>query len=371
MQVTTTRLAVVTFLLCAAVLAAIAWRSPVPDRATDRGIYELSASEMIVPGCNEIHCFRLLVPWTLGRLPGPSQLKWKAVAVVANAAAAVAVLLLSLSWGLPARTARIAAVVSALGFGSLYTLHDAFTADPVMYALGPMVLLLLNQERLMWVGAIAMAGVTAKEFVVAPLVMFSAAAWLEHRRALAYRVLALAAGAFAIWFALQLILMLSFNYSYGNNPSTHLLSGGYLRAWFQAVSPRSAVSALFIEFGAVWLLAPAGWLLAPAVLRRITVIALPFVALFSYVQQPDRALWNFHFIASPLAALSLARMPAVLAWTILGAYALANLRVGAQLTDVPAARFALAVSVLLSAAAVMWQVAQKNARQMTTAGVPR
>jgi hypothetical protein len=333
-------------------LAAIAWRSPGPDRITDRDVYEATASRTIVPDCTDIHCFRVLVAWTLGALPGDSVVKWKTYAVLANTAAAAAVLILSLAWGLSLRAAVMAAVVSAFGFGALYTLHDPFTSDPLMYALAPLVVLLLLHERVAIAAAVGVVGVMAKEFVAAPLFMFSAASWLEGRRDLALRVLAAANLALIAWLILQLTLILRFNYGYGNNPSTHLLSGGYLLSWLGQLSPRAALSALINEFGALWILAPAGLLFAPVVVRRFALLALPVAAVFAYVQQPDRALWNFHFLVTPLAALILERVPAILAWVVIALFAFANLRVGAQLAGVPAARFALAVSGILAMVSV-------------------
>ena len=44
-----------------------------------------------------------LVPWLLAPLPGPSLVKWKAYAVVSNAAAAVAVFALCVTFGLSTR----------------------------------------------------------------------------------------------------------------------------------------------------------------------------------------------------------------------------------------------------------------------------
>ena len=60
---------------------------------------------------------------------------------------AAAVMALSLAWGLSLRAAVMAAAISAFGFGSLYTLHDPFTSDPLMYALAPFVVFLLLHER--------------------------------------------------------------------------------------------------------------------------------------------------------------------------------------------------------------------------------
>jgi hypothetical protein len=56
---------------------------------------------------------------------------------------------------------------------------------------------------------------------------------------------------------------------------------------------------------------------------------------------------------TPLSGLVLERAPAALAWTTLGAFAVANLRIGAQLPGVPAARFALALSMVLAVASVV------------------
>ena len=338
----------------AAALAIIAWWSPEPDHITDRPVYEATAAHTIVPDCTDLHCFRVLVAWTLGAVPGPSQGKWKVYAVAANAAGAVAVFVLCTAWGLSRRAAWMASLASAFGFGSLYTLHDVFTSDPLMYALGPAVVWLVLRDRVAAAGIVAAVGVAAKEFVAAPLYVMAAAAWIEGRLALAMRVLVAANLAFAVWLALQLTLILRFNYGYGENPSTHLLSGGYLLPWIVQQSPRGALSALFNEYGALWLLAPVGALLAPAPVRRLAAVSLPVAALFAYVQQPDRALWNFHFLMTPLAALVLERTPSVLAVSTLGAFAFANLRVGAQLPHIPAARFALGLSVLLAAASIAW-----------------
>jgi hypothetical protein len=211
-------------MLCAsaAVLGTVAWLSPPPRHITDRGTYEATAARGIVPDCQDLHCFRVLVAWTLGVVPGPSALKWKAYAAVANAAAAVAVFQLALTLGLSRRGAALAAALSALGFGSLYTLHDPYTSDPLMYALGPIVTLALLHGRVALAGVIGSIGVLAKEFVAAPLYMFAAVAWIEGRRELGLRALAAANAAFLVWLSLQLTLIVGFNYGYGDNPSTRL-----------------------------------------------------------------------------------------------------------------------------------------------------
>jgi hypothetical protein len=334
-------------------LAVIAAVSPEPNRLTDRAVYEATAARTIIPDCTDLHCFRVLVPWLLGALPGPSLVKWKSYAVLANAAAAIAVFALSRAWRLSPRAALIAALLSAFGFGSLYTLHDVFTADPLMFALGPIVAWLLVHERIATAGVIATIGVLAKEFVAAPLYIAAVVACVERNRQLAWRVLAAANCALIAWLLLQFTLMLRFNYGYGDNPSTHLLSGGYLATWLAKQGVRGALSAMFNEFGAMWILAPLGLLLAPRPMQMFALASLPVAALFGYVQQPDRALWNFHFLVTPLSAIVLERLSPAIAWATMVLFALANLRVGAQLAMVPAARFALLLSVLLSLTGVV------------------
>jgi len=231
------------WLVFAATLAAIAYLSPEPDRVTDRRMYEATAQQYVIPDCGDLHCFRVLMPWVLGSVPGPSLPKWKSYAVLANATAAIVVLALSLAWALPARAAVMAATLSAFGFGALYTLHDVFTSDPLMFALGPALVLLLLRERFAIAAAMASVGVLAKEFAAAPLYVFYAASMLQRRLPTAWRSLAAANCALIVWLLLQFTLMLRFNYGYGDNPSTHLGSGGYLAKWLSEQSARGAVIA--------------------------------------------------------------------------------------------------------------------------------
>ena len=335
------------------VLGTVARLSPLPDRVTDRDIYERTATSRIVIDCNDLHCFRALVAWTLGALPGDSTLKWRSYAVVCNAAAAVMVLQLCLTFGLSLRTAWTASIISALGFGSLYTLHDAYTSDPLMYLLGPLMTNELLRARLGVAGAIGAIGVFAKEFAAAPLFLFAMYQASERRWPDALRTFVAANAVFIVWVIFHLMMIIRFNYGYGGTTSNRFLSGGGLGPWLQEQSLRGILSAMFNEFGALYLLAPVGFMLAPASLRRLTIVAAPVALVLCYVQQPDRALWNFHFLAAPLGALALERAPLALAGLTVAAFAVANLRVGAQLTAVPAARFALALSVLFALAAVV------------------
>jgi hypothetical protein len=334
----------------AACLGGIAFLSPPPDRVTDRGVYEATAHDRIVPDCSDLHCFRVLVPWALGPLPGSSDLKWKAYAVVCNASAAVAVFALCLTFGLSRRAAAFALAASAFGFGSLYTLHDPYTSDPLMFLLGPVITDQLLRGRVVIGAAIGAAGVLAKEFAAAPLYIVAAYHASGHRWLAAARALAAGNAVFIVWALLLLTLMLKYNYSLGGTESANFAGGAAIAPWLQRLSSRGAALAMFNEFGAMWLLIPIGGLMAPPGLRRLTLVSLPVAAVFAYVQQPDRALWNFHFLVLPLAAIVLERAPEALAWSTLAAYGIGNLRVGAQLPIPGGSRIVMAVSVLLAAA---------------------
>jgi hypothetical protein len=338
------------FAVCAAVLGTIAVASPAPDRVTDRDVYEATATHRVVPDCSDLQCFRVLVPWILGPLPGASTLKWKAYAVVCSSATAVAVFAWCLSLGLSPRAACIGSVASAFGFGSLYTLHDPYTSDPLMYLLGPLIAREALAGRIGVATAAGAVGVAAKEFAAAPLYIVSAYHAIQRQWAAASRAFAGGNLAFVVWLLLTLTLMLRFNYTYSGNASTDLGHGAYLVGWLSRQSTRGIASAMFIEFGALWLLMPVGFFLASRQLRLLVVVSLPVAALFAYVQQPDRALWNFHFLATPLAATVLDGAPAMLAGATLATFVVGNLRVGAQLPLAFVGRAALGASVMMAVA---------------------
>jgi hypothetical protein len=363
------------FVLFAAALAVIALASPAPDRVTDRNIYEGTAATLIVPDCSDLQCFRVLVPWVLGRLPGPSTLRWKAYATAANAGGAAAVFALCLTFGLSRRAAAIAAALSAFGFGSLYTLHDPFTSDPLMYAVGPFATNALFEGRFAIATLVGMVGVVAKEFAAAPLYAYAAFAAVERRWRSALTAWLAGNAAFLTWAFLTIALMLRFHYTYGwnGNGSADFGHGAALALWMRDQSTRGIAFAMFNEFGALYLLAPIGLLYAPAAIRRLAAVSLPIALVFCYVQQPDRALWNFHYLVTPLAALVLERAAPALAWTVVALFAVGNLRVGAQLPIAGPARIAIAASLVCAAAAAAmgtgWSARRAAAAARHPAGV--
>jgi hypothetical protein len=59
-------------------------------------------------------------------------------------------------------------------------------------------------------------------------------------------------------------------------------------------------------------------------------------------------LWNFFFLVIPTAALALAAVPAGVAAVFVALFAIANLRIGAQVPDVPSSRYALIASLVIA-----------------------
>ncbi len=331
-------------------------------RLPDSFFYTQAAERMILPGCAEIHCFRVLIPWTIGALPGPALVKWKGYAVLCNAASAIAVFDLCLLFGLSRRASVIAAALTAFGFGSLYTLFEPYTSDPLMFWLTPLVTRWALEDRMTRAGVVASIGVFAKEFVVVPFALVGIADARAGMWRQAVRAAAAGAAAFAVWLALSFFLRSQFGYSYGPNKSPRLLGGSYLAIWLSYMTPRGAVSAMFNQFGATYLLIPLGWLAAPPRLRQLVIPALPIACVFCYVQQPDRALWNFHFLTSPLAAVVLETMPNAFVACFLAVYVLANLKVGAQISFVPQARYGFAAGLVLAAIAGVHFIRSRRTR---------
>jgi hypothetical protein len=350
------------FVVFAALLGIVAALAPAPWYETDRGTYVAIGQRWVVADCSDLHCYRVLVAWILEHAPGPSVFKWKTYAVLANAGAAVALGSLCTAFGLSDRAATYASWLAALGFGSLYTMFDPYTSDPLMFLLGPILMALLVRGRLALAGVIASIGAFGKEFAIAPLWIFTIYSAIGREWQRFARVLFAAMTATLIWVVFHLWMTLKYNYSYGGSASADVFGGGYIRLWASYMSPRVAASVLFAEFGALFLLIPAGLWWATAQMRRLTAAALPALVALAYVQQPDRALWNFHFLAIPLAVLVLEALPQILAWVFIAAYAVANLRFGAQLAFVPSARFPAAVSVALALAAIGWKIANGAGR---------
>ena len=319
------------------------------------------AEKPIIPGCSSIACFRVLVSWVMWLFPGV-ELKWRVYAVVFNALAALAVFDLSLAWGLSGRAALIAMALSAFGFGSLWTLFDPFNSDPLMFFLGPLLTRWLVEERVGRTFLVTAVGVLAKEFVVAPLAICAIAAARARRWSEANRAASAAAAAVVVWLALHVWLRRWFQYNYtGGYASTQVFSGGYLWFWLTHEPLITSAMALFVEFGALYLLIPIGFKKAPQPLKAFTIAAIPIACVFGYVQQPDRALWNFHFLTSPLSAMALEGLATPVVAAFVALCACANLRVGAQVGFMPAARYALAASTAIAVVILLGRAADRRA----------
>jgi hypothetical protein len=332
------------FVVALAVVGVIASRVVLPDNR----FYIQAADRMINPGCAEIHCFRVLVPWTIGAIPGNRLFNWKAYAVLSNAAAALAVFDLCLFLGLTRRASIVAGALTAFGFGSFAAIWQPYQSDPLMYWWSPVVMRWALDDRLAAAGLLACVGVFAKEFIVVPFGIAGIADARDGRWGRAFGAAAAGAIAFCVWLGLQVFLRTRFGYTFGHNLSPRFFEGSYLFFWLGQMSPRGALSAMFNEFGPIWVLIPLGWLAASRELRRVCIATLPIAALYAYLQQPDRALWNFHFLTSPLAALVLDSMSTAFISVFVAVYAFAYLKVGAEVGFVPPARYAYAVGLVLA-----------------------
>jgi len=296
-----------------------------PDYVTDRDTYEQVGRQLIIPDCSNLHCTRVLVAWGIEQLPGDSIVKWKTYAVLGNLLAAWGIFALSRRFGLDLTASRAAAVMSALGPGAQLTALDPHTSDPLIYGVVPWLVLLLLDGRFAVVAACAAAGVWAKEFAVAPLWIFAAYGGLLRRMDTVVKSAAGAALASAVWVALQLWFILGYNYSYGGNSSARILEGGYLLTWIEGIGPMRAIGAMVLHFGPLAWLVAFGYRRVSRELRLLALASLPAALVFAYVQQPDRAIWNFQFVLLPLAAVTFHGTPVWLRITWLAAYAISHL----------------------------------------------
>ena len=345
---------VVQFVAIAIVSAVIAAAAPHPA-SDDRGLYEDLGRQIPLPDCWNLACGRVLVAGVLEHLPGGSELRWKTYAVLANAGASVAVGRFAVVIGLSSRSGQLASWIAAVGFGSLYTLFDPYTSDPLMYLMGPALSILLLRGWRAGAGLLGGVAVFAKEFAAVPLWMFTIVAALERRWEEATKTLLTAMTVTLVWFGSLTFLMAFYNYGFGENKSVDLLHGGYLGLWLSSVGVSGAVKYLFMVFGALYVLFPAGFQRSPRKLQRLVIASVPAAVVFLYVQQPERALWNFHFVVIAVAVAALAALPEWAAWLFVICFGITNLRFGAQLLTASAGRLALVMSLLLAGAAV-WRV---------------
>jgi hypothetical protein len=353
------------FVIIALLLGAVALVARAPENS-DRSLYVRMGQQGIVLDCSDIHCFRPLVPFVVERLPGPSPMKWKLYAVLTSAAAAVATGRLCLVLGLSARAAGFATWIAAFGFGPLNAVFDPYTADPLMYFLGPWLTADLLRRQLGRATLLASLGVLGKEFAAAPMWMFALLTALQRRWQLTARATLSATTATLVWFALHTILMTLFNYTYGPNPSVDLFGGGYLRSWIAALGPSGAIVALLATSGPIVVLMAAGLRRSDSTLRLLAVSAIPAAAAFAYVQQPDRALWNFAFVAVPIAVLALAESSNVLCWLFVVCYGVGNLRLGvSQPPFFPAFRAAM-IAIAMGVAVLASITSLKRERPAST-----
>ena len=119
------------------------------------------------------------------------------------------------------------------------------------------MLLWVVQDRIALAATVGAVGVFAKEFAAAPLWIGVGYAILVHRRDLFWRCSAAAVTATLIWVALQIALILRFNYSYGGSASALVFEGGNFTRWFRLLGPTQSLGALAVHVVPVVALAAA------------------------------------------------------------------------------------------------------------------
>jgi hypothetical protein len=340
--------------LLLAAAAAVAAAAPAPWWETDRDVYERLAREWFVTDCNDFHCFRPLVSWVLGRIPGPELVVWKSYAVLCQVGAGISMAYWVMRQGASRRTARQIAWLTALGSGACYTLFDPHTSDPLMHLLGPLIMIAVVRQQFAAATATSAVAVLAKEFAAVPLMV--AAAWraLQSRWPEARRLAAGAAITVAVWAAWQSYARWMYFYTTGPTYSADLTTGSYLVYWLLTLDTGLAMTLIVMVLGGVWLLWGAGLWWGSRELRQLTFAALPAILIFNALQQPDRALWNFAFIVMPAVAVVLDRVPSLWSWPFVAAQTLLNIRLGTHLPQLPQARITFAVAVVL-AAVLIWR----------------
>ena len=335
------------------VVLAVVLRAVPDPQPTDEYNMTRIGQQLLIPGCDDLNCFRILVPAIVEAFPGPPLERWRWYAVFGNVAGAIVAGQLALAFGLTRQAALLTMWMSAVGFGSMSMVYHPYTADSLMFLLCPLITLMLVRGRLAWAGALAAIGIFGKEVAAAPLFIGAIAHGLERQWKPAARTLAVALGVTAIWVMLQLALRGFFNYGYGPNPSVDIFAGGYLKYWIEHSGVRNASVALFVEYGATYFLAIYGLMLAPARLRAFAIAAIPPALALCYVQIPDRALWNFYYLWLPLAAIVLTSLPMFAGWLFTLMFGLANVRVAAQVMTVPRIGVTIGVTLVIAAAAMV------------------
>jgi hypothetical protein len=338
-----------------------------PPAISDHEMMEYVGQGVINPGCTNLNCWRILAAAIVERFPGPSLPRWRTYAAIGNAGGAAMTGALALAFGLSPQAAILAMWISGMSVGSFTTVYHPYTSDSMIFFLAPLIMLLLVRGRIGVAALISAVGIFAKEFAAVPLFMQAVADGIAGEWARFRRGLALAAAVIVLWVGYQIGMMVLFHYAYDANPSIDLLRGGYFWFWYKHIGPVTALLTIFSAFGAAYLLAAAGFTRAPDRLRALVGGAVIPALAFMYVETPDRALFNFHFLVGPLAAIALVSAPVIAGWTFVAAYTLANLRIGSTWDAVPSSRYALAVSLAVACLAIV-QMWGRSSASMVAAG---
>jgi hypothetical protein len=340
--------------LVLAIAAATAAPSSIGTTA-DRLGYEYVGANPLAPNCpHNIFCYRVLVPAALEHLPLPTEVRWRAFAVAANAVAGVLIAVFAAGAGAGGLGALLASIVFQTSFGATFAVFDPFTPDPAVFLAAALIALawLRNWPVLaLLVGAV---GVFAKETIALVLTAAAIAAWFDRSHGRPARWLGAAGVTWLVLLSFHLAMDRFAGWSEAGSGSADLTGGAWLGRWLgdPTLTPASRLLYLFIPFGFGWLFAILSLAHVSGRLKYLALGALIVLPPLVYVQTAERALATAFFVVVPLAAVFLARVPRALGVAAALANGLLTARVGLSTTWLPPLPYLFALAAVMAALAI-------------------
>ena len=299
-------------------LAALVLLIPAAPMTGDGQYYIAFVRNDLQGGASSWHERRLLSPLIVRAMPVDAQQGFFLLTLAALAVTA------TLTW-LAARELvkdeTRALVAIPLLFGTWVVapnLREYALVDPLAWAFVAGVWLCTVKRQWLLAGGLAAVGVVAKEVVVLAAVAAAAAAWSPRRPWLPFAV---AAPAVAV-VALLTILF----------PGSGSDAGAYILKWIQdglgSLGPPRVLYLLFVSYGALWLLVPAGWWALPEHLRRAGAVFLLAALALPFVGSPERMLEAIFPLVIAASVVATSTWPLGLVWLVALGNALFIARVG-------------------------------------------
>lgn len=346
--------------------------APPEPLLSDRDKYEYAGANPLAPDCPPLftlYCYRVLVPAALELVPVESDVRWRVHRWLAITAAGTIISAMSTALTGRLHAGAAAAILAQGSYGFAFTAYDPYSADPAVFALLAMLAWCWMRDRWRAALAIGIVGLFVKETVVLLSVAAAIAAFLRPKRASWKAWSAQALAIVTILLAYRWVMQSYFGWARRLGESASLIQidltrGAWLALWMEGNSPVTQVFLVFAGFAFAWFFAALGIRRLPPELRNLALgSALPFLAL-NYVQNPERALGNLFFLVVPLAAITLARVPAGVAITAALLNAAITARAATSSVWLPATTY-LIVPAAIAAGLVFWHLFRPTAARST------